>query len=364
MEGKTVWAGAAVVVCAPLLVVVLVLVMVAGGGVAPAGACGVPGVGADASKVPGPVAGYGPDQLKIAAIIVNAGKKAGVSVKGQLIGVVVGMGESSLQNLDHGDEHHGVVNTDGSPTCSLGVFQQQWCLPGHPWGTKADVTDPATASGMFFQALLRLDGWEALAPAEAGHRAQGNYSPAAYTQYIDAAQAVLEAVTNGKTAATAPGCRAVMPGSSGKGDDYPFTSGVFNADNPVTGFAFKNCTDFAWWRMMQQLGITDPSQMDARTLGPGSAITWGPTWQRVGWTVSMTPKVGAIIWYGPGNPGGDPTYGHVAVVKAVEADGRVLEEGYNFGIPPNGAYYTRTIAAGSPSGYLYIPTKDQFALAA
>lgn len=361
-QNKGALAGIGALVLVPVLLVVMVAVLLGTG--ATAGACDVPGAGADASQVEGSIAGYGPDQLQIAAVIVNAGKAAGVSTQGQLIGVMVGMGESSLRNLNYGDEGAGVVNPDGSATCSLGVFQQQWCLPGEPWGSKADVSDPAKASATFFKALVKLQGWENLAPDVAGHRVQGNYSPAGYTKYIPAARQVFEAISTGDVpeASAAPGCAAGgTPGDLGKDDDYPFKTGLYNANNPVTGFAYKNCTDFAWWRILQQLGITDAAQMDARGLAPGNAATWGPTWQRVGWTVTKTPTVGAVIWYGAGAPGGDPVYGHVAVVKEITADGKVIEEGYNMGPDKLGQYYTRTIAPNYPSGYLLIPTKDQFA---
>lgn len=351
------------VVLAPVLVVVLMVSML--GGTSSAGACGVPGVGADASKVSGSVAGYGPEQLSVAAAIVNAGKKSGVSVKGQLVGVMVGMGESSLKNINYGDDIHGVTNPDGSLTCSLGVFQQQWCLPGEPWGSKADVTDPAKAAETFFKALTRLKDWESLDPDEAGHRVQGNYSRAGYTKFIGPAQQVFDAITSGTAGsdAKAPACAGTV-GDPGKDDDYPYKNSEYNAINPVTGFAYRNCTDFAWHRVLQQAGITDQARMKPSRLWPGNANTWGPAWQKAGWTVTMTPKVGAIIWYGPGNPGGSPEYGHVAVVKAIQADGKVLEEGYNMAPDNLGSYYTRTIAADSPSGYLLIPTTDQYVQAA
>lgn len=362
-SSKAVGAGIAAVAMAPILVVFLVLMLVIGGSTGASAACNALGVTVDESSLPsGAVSGYQGEQLKVAAVIINTGARMGISAQGQRLGVMTGMGESSLRNLNHGDEGDGVTNPDGSSTCSLGVFQQQWCLPGEPWGSKADVTDVAKSTQTFFKALQKLSGWESLEPWVAAHRVQGNYSPAGYTKYWDAAGAVMDALANVKVSESTGSC-AGTPGDLGKDDDYGFKSGLYNANNPITGFAYKNCTDFAWWRMMQQLGITDHAQMDARGLGPGNAITWGPTWNRVGWTVTATPKVGAVIWYGPGNPGGDPTYGHVAIVKAITADGKVLEEGYNMGPDHLGGYYTRTIAANSPSGYLLIPSPEQFAAA-
>ena len=249
---------------------------------------------------------------------------------------------------------------DGAGPDSRGLFQQR---DNGAWGSYEDRMDPTISATNFFNALLKVSGWESMTPTAAAHLVQGNADPDHYAKYAQSASEVIAALTGiSVTEGTCGGVSGTV-GDWGKDDDYGFKDGIYNGNNPVTGFAYKNCTDFAWWRMMQQLGISDQSQMDARALGPGNAITWGPTWQRQGWTVTMTPSVGAIIWYGPGNPGGDPTYGHVAVVKAIDADGTVLEEGYNLGPDHLGGYYTRTIAASSPSGYLLIPTKDQYAKA-
>jgi surface antigen len=354
MGNKSVIAVVAAVL-APLAMVVFVLTFMLTGSQS-AQACQGPGITVDQASLPkNAVAGYQGEQLKVAALIINTSAKLGVSAHGQQLAVMTAMGESSLVNLDHGDEASGVVNADGAPTCSLGVFQQQWCLAGNPWGTKAEVTNVGHATEAFINALRKVDGWETLAPSDAAHRVQGNSSADAYTKFWAPAGEVMSALSGVKATEQNGTCSGGAPGNLGKADDYPWKNTEHNAENPVTGFAYRNCTDFAWHRMMQQLGITDPVQMNARTLAPGNAITWGTKWREVGWTVSQTPKVGAVIWYQTGE------YGHVAIVKAVNADGTVLEEGYNYGIPPTGEYYTRTIKPTEPTAYLYIPTAAQFA---
>ncbi|MDO5867133.1 MULTISPECIES: CHAP domain-containing protein [Paenarthrobacter] len=347
-------AGVVAVIMVPLLVVIMVLG--SGGKEAALAAC-APSGNVTVSVPGGNVAGYSGEQLANAATVVKAGQDLKIPAEGLLIGVMTAMGESSLKNINYGDDIHGVTNPDGSLTCSLGLYQQQWCLPGNPWGTKADVMDPAKAAATFYKALLRLSGWQSMAPDVAAHRVQGNYSPAGYTKFIPAAREVLEAVTAGKIKVGATGCTAggFAAGSSGSGDDYPWKGAEHNANNPITRLAYRNCTDFAWWRLTQQLGLEPVS---SSKLGPGNANTWGNAWSRAGWTISKTPKVGAIVWYNTGQ------YGHVAVVKEIKSDGTVIEEGYNFGIPPNGAYYTMTINPNTPAGYLYLPTREQFETAA
>ncbi|WP_285660665.1 CHAP domain-containing protein [Paenarthrobacter ureafaciens] len=291
--------------------------------------------------------GYGPEQLKNASEIIRAGKDAKLDTRDITIGVMVAMGESSLRILAYGD----AAGPD-----SRGLFQQR-----DSWGPLSVRMDAYGSAGLFFDALKRVADRPSKQPTIVAHETQRNADPNHYTKFWDAAVNVVSGAGG-----TMAGCDLGgngTPGDLGKGDDYPFNNGEYNATNPVTGLAFKNCTDFAWWRLMQQLGITDQAQMDARPIGPGNGATWAQAWERAGWTVTKTPQVGSIIWYGIGNPGGHPIYGHVAVVKEITADGKVVEEGYNMAPDKLGAYYTRTIAATAPSGYLLIPTKEQYAKA-
>lgn len=304
---------------------------------------------AGADTVSSAYGGYGsPEQKKNAQEIIRAGKSAGLETRDITIGVMTAIGESGLRILAYGD-------TAGPD--SRGLFQQR-----DSWGPLSVRMNAFGSAGLFFDSLKKVPDREALEPTLVANKVQINADRNHYAKFWTPAVSVVSSLGGGTASACLPGGAGVA-GDSGKDDDYPFKSGIYNASNPVTGFALKNCTDFAWWRMMQQLGITDQDKMDARRLGPGNGATWGDAWKRVGWEVTMTPTVGAVIWYGTGNPGGDPTYGHVAVVKSISADGQVLEEGYNMGPDKLGQYYTRTVAPDSPSGYLIIPTKEQFSQA-
>jgi hypothetical protein len=132
------------------------------------------------------------EQLGNAVLIINAAKDVNLPLKAQVIGVMTAMGESSLINLDHGDEGDGVTNPDGTPTCSLGLFQQQWCLG---WGTREQVTDPTYAAGKFYERLAEVTGWQDLEPTIAAHRVQRNADPWHYERYWPAATAVVGALT-------------------------------------------------------------------------------------------------------------------------------------------------------------------------
>lgn len=146
----------------------------------------------DPESVPdGPVAGYNHDQLLNAAIIAKVAADRGLPARAQLIGVMTSMGESSLINVDYGDDINGVVNPDGTATCSLGLFQQQWCLG---WGTREQVMDPSYAAGAFFDRLASVAGWEDMEPTIAINRVQRNDDPFHYARYESAAAQILEAI--------------------------------------------------------------------------------------------------------------------------------------------------------------------------
>ena len=272
-----------------------------------------------------------------------------------------------------------------SPAGAQGLSQ---FIPGTwaTYGKGKDPFDPAAAiaaQGAYMKDLVgqvgpvaTSSGTPALSLALAGYNAGvgrifqfGGIPPYDETQnYVAKILALAQKYAqNGDAAATtvAPpsscsGLSVSNASVSDAGDDYPWKNTEHNANNTVTGFAFRNCTDFAWHRIMGQLGFTNQSTMNATRLGPGDGGDWGLKWQQVGWPVSKTPTVGAVIWYARG-ANGVGSYGHVAVVKAINPDGTVVEEGYNFGLPPTGEYYTRTIDPGYPSGYLSVPTKEQAA---
>jgi len=132
------------------------------------------------------------EQLTNAATIVSVGAQRGVPLRAQTIAVMTAMGESSLINVGYGDDRQGVTNPGGSLTCSLGLFQQQWCLG---WGTKEEVMDPVYASGKFYDALVKVDGWATMAPTLAAHAVQRNADPWHYTKWWDAAVQVVAAVS-------------------------------------------------------------------------------------------------------------------------------------------------------------------------
>ncbi|MFC8523924.1 CHAP domain-containing protein [Pseudarthrobacter sp. NPDC057230] len=305
------------------------------------------------------VDGYSQEQLNNAAAILVAGKSLNLPAKGQLISVMVALGESGLRVLDRGD----VAGPD-----SRGLFQQR---ANGAWGSYADRMDPTISATNFIKALQKVDGWELLEPTIAGNKVQRNADPYHYEKYWPEAVKLVEALSDGEFSVEGSGC--AIPGQSGAGDDYPWKNsptwmhaGTGTAAASPLGMFYRECVDFALWRVNQQMGSTGaPFKLLNGTFRPdgqklGSALTWKAGWDARGWPTGSTPRVGAVVWYAPGAGRADPTFGHVAVVKEVRDNGTYVEEGYNGNPPPDDHnYYTRTVSNTVPSAFLYLPTQEE-----
>lgn len=162
----------------------LVLAMGANGLGAGGGVCGGSAPSVEAGKT---VAGYGPDQLKIAATIITVGQQLSVPPYGQTLALMVAIGESGLRNLNHGDA---VDNT------TIGVFQQ-----GAGYGSRAQRMDPATAAAAFYTRMLHVPDWQTAPPTLVAHAVQINADPNHYAPYWTPAQQVLAALTGASAGA-------------------------------------------------------------------------------------------------------------------------------------------------------------------
>ena len=166
-----------------LLVAILVVVVIAPPPPQAAGLCGPAGGDAASVSAEGRVIGdWTEEQTANAAAIMNAAADLGLSERDQIIGVMVAMGESTLQVLDYGDD----VGPD-----SRGLFQQR---DNGAWGTYEDRMDPHTSATNFFRALAQIEDRESMALTLAGHRVQGNANPHHYAAYEQAARTLVAAI--------------------------------------------------------------------------------------------------------------------------------------------------------------------------
>lgn len=170
----------------------------------------VPTVGRVNSSVK--VAGFNAEQIGNATIIVQVGVTMKVPPRGWVIAVATAMQESSLVNLGH--------LGDRNDHDSQGLFQQR---PSQGWGSVAQVRDPKHASGKFYEALLKVDGWQNLPLTVAAQRVQRSAYPNAYAKHEAKAGQLVDAITDG--AAQTP-VTAVAAGRCAAPDEVTSTGWV------------------------------------------------------------------------------------------------------------------------------------------
>ena len=130
-------------------------------------------------------------------------------------------------------------------------------------------------------------------------------------------------------------------GSSG----YPYSA----IDVPdAWGFLTRECTSYAAWAWNARFG----KRWHNTQPGRGSAKYWPEIARTLGYSVSSTPRVGAIIsWSGPLFSG--DAWGHVAIVEVVNDNGTIDLSEYNWS-PPHGYSYRRNVNPSSYGSHSYI----------
>ena len=200
--------GVLAVVTVPVLVMALLLWVLFFGAQSAEAACSDSAGAVDVATIPADarVAGFGHAQLVNAALIVNAAAALGLGGDAGLLGVQTAIGESSLVNLDHGDN---AINPDGSVADSLGLFQQQ-----SSWGTVAQRRDPQTAATLFFKRLQTVSGWQQMVPTLAINTVQGNQDPDFYARYRGQATSVVTYLASLTTASPSSSTVSSAPPAS------------------------------------------------------------------------------------------------------------------------------------------------------
>jgi murein DD-endopeptidase MepM/ murein hydrolase activator NlpD len=131
-----------------------------------------------------PIGDWSSEQVGNAATIVTVGIRLGVPPRGWVIAVATAMQESKLTNLPNlgGENDHD----------SVGLFQQR---PSQGWGSVAQLMDPVYAATKFYQALQRVDGWQAMPLTKAAQAVQTSGYPDAYAKWEADASALVGALT-------------------------------------------------------------------------------------------------------------------------------------------------------------------------
>jgi len=115
-----------------------------------------------------------PAQADVAALIAGRAIARDLPPRALTIALATALQESDLANLEHGDRD------------SLGVFQQR---PSQGWGTPDQILDPLYSTDAFYDALLRVEGYQDMAVTEAAQAVQRSALPDAYAQHEARARA-------------------------------------------------------------------------------------------------------------------------------------------------------------------------------
>ena len=131
---------------------------------------------------------------------------------------------------------------------SMGLFQQR---PSASWGSPAELMDPVVSAGKFYDALVKVAGWQAMTPAAAAQKVQGSNDPTGgiYARVYDQAVTIVDqlgtptgpAGTAGTVGAVAPvpvnGVQVPIPAGAG-------ITGTINAPTPTVAKAIA--AGLAW----------------------------------------------------------------------------------------------------------------------
>jgi len=120
------------------------------------------------------------EQAENAATIAAVGVRRGLPARAVSIALATAYQESKIINLDHGDRD------------SLGLFQQR---PSMGWGTPEQLQDPYYATNAFYDALVKVGGYEDMRITEAAQRVQRSGFPEAYEDHAADARALASALT-------------------------------------------------------------------------------------------------------------------------------------------------------------------------
>nr|WP_242608086.1 hypothetical protein [Xylanibacterium ulmi] len=121
-----------------------------------------------------------PAQAENAALVAGASVRRGLPARAATIALATALQESKLINVDYGDRD------------SLGLFQQR---PSQGWGAPEQVMDPLYATDRFYDALVKVPGYQDLEVTVAAQAVQRSGFPEAYAQHETRARAWASGLT-------------------------------------------------------------------------------------------------------------------------------------------------------------------------
>lgn len=141
------------------------------------------------------MAGLSSTQLNHARTIVAVGIAMGLPKRAYVIAIACALQESNLRNLAStalSESYRYPNDGRGSDHDSVGLFQQR---PSAGWGSVRNLMSPDYAARQFYQALLKVPGWSAMALTRAAQAVQVSAYPLAYAKHEARAQTIVDALT-------------------------------------------------------------------------------------------------------------------------------------------------------------------------
>ena len=120
------------------------------------------------------------EQAENAALIASIAVRRGLPARATSIALATAYQESKLRNIDYGDRD------------SLGLFQQR---PSQGWGTRKQILDPEYATNAFYDALVKVDGYQTMEITVAAQEVQRSAFPDAYADHEADGRALASALS-------------------------------------------------------------------------------------------------------------------------------------------------------------------------
>jgi hypothetical protein len=143
---------------------------------------------------------FTPEQSANAATITAIALKRGLPARAATIANATAIVESKLRNLKFGDRD------------SLGLFQQR---PSQGWGTEEQILDPVYATNKFYDALIKVNGYQSMEITKVAQAVQKSGFPQAYADHEDQGRILASTLTGHSPGGI--GCR--LDAATSDGDD-------------------------------------------------------------------------------------------------------------------------------------------------
>ena len=119
------------------------------------------------------------EQARWATLISAIAQRRGLPPRATTIAIATAFQESRIHNIDYGDRD------------SVGLFQQR---PSQGWGTQEQLMNPTYAINAFYDALVKVEGYETMIITDAAQKVQLSGFAGAYAQHENSARALASAL--------------------------------------------------------------------------------------------------------------------------------------------------------------------------